>query len=186
MNYLDFIPYELIVEILLYLDIDELENPAKISTNVRSVIITKLFWIRKLQLEHMSEYIPFLGRNETDIEDYKEFMNIEEEIHEILYMTRDFDKQFLIKLKKYVDIKDLINKYTPEEIGNLVTLEDDDMEHIFIKYKGPNTYKYEAICIDIDIIIGELSKEEVKLLLIKLRLGDIYLESISYFEEGPL
>ena len=30
MNYLDFIPSELIIEILLYLDIDEIENFDKI------------------------------------------------------------------------------------------------------------------------------------------------------------
>ena len=184
MNYLDFIPPELIVEILLYLDIDEIENLSKISLNVRDVFNTKLFWIKKLQFDNMSEYIPFLGRNETHLNDYKEFMKIEEEIYSTLGMTRNFNGFITIKLKKYVDIRDLIHKYTPEEIANLITLKSDNISLTYIEYRGKHKYQYESTFVsNVDRVIGELSEEEVKLLLIKLRLAGINLESISNFEE---
>ena len=184
MNYLDLIPPELVVEILLYLDIDEIENLSKISTNVRSVINTKLFWIKKLQFDNMSEYIPFLGRKGTYLEDYKEFMKIEEDIYSILGMTRNFSGFISIKFKKYVDIRDLIDKYTPQEIGNLVTLGSDYISIIYIEYIGKHKHQYETTFVgNVDRIIGELSEEEVKLLLIKLRLAGINLDSITNFEE---
>ena len=184
MNYLDFIPPELVIEILLYLDIDEIENLSKISLNVRDVFNAKLFWIKKLQFDNMSEYIPFLGRKGTYLEDYKEFMKIEEDIYSILGMTRNFNGWISIKLKKYVDIRDLIDKYTPKEIGNLVTLGSDNISLTYIEYRGKHKYQYESTFVgNVNRVIGELSEEEVKLLLIKLRLAGINLDSITNFEE---
>ena len=182
MNYLDYIPPELVVEILLYLDIDEIENLSKISTNVRDVIDTKLFWIKKLQFDNMSEYIPFLGRKGTYLEDYKEFMEIEEEI----YHTK-FAAWLTIRLKRDVDIKDLIEDYTPEEIADLITLKKDASEVIEIEYKGSLGYEYIIFnskkLPNLPSTRGELSEEEAKVLLIKLRLGGVILKSIGNWVE---
>ena len=184
MNYLDLIPPELVVEILLYLNIDDIQNLMILYRNVRNVINTKLFWIKKLQLEKMREYIPFLGGNRTYIEDYKEFMEIEEEVYNILTILRTFNGAIDLRFEKDVDIKDLVHKYTPREIAKLITFRSDIVHDIYIEYKGrfkgKYKYQYGANFIDENIlnVTAGLNEEEVKILLIKLRLGGISLNSV--------
>ena len=61
MNYLDLIPTELVIEILLYLDTKDLESLSKVSGIVDKKIKDKYFWIKKFQFDNLHKYIDYLG-----------------------------------------------------------------------------------------------------------------------------
>ena len=92
MSYLDQLPNELLIEIFLYLDIEDLERTNPI------IIESRVFWTRKLKNVNMEEYVSFLGlyklinkiqgRNNCYLEDYSKFVNVKRKFHKISQMIR--------------------------------------------------------------------------------------------------
>ena len=151
------------------------------------MINTRLFWIKKLQLQSMNNYISFSRRMGTYLEDYKDFKEIEQEVYDILLTIREFRGEVTLKLKECIDIKNLIYKYTPEEIVDLVKLETREMEIIYITYRGRSNQKhiyvyFASLILENVNLEGELTEDEIKILLIKLLLAGIDLNSITNIE----
>src|SRR5436305_7541351 len=121
MNYFEFVPIELISQILLYLDVDEIEQSIEVYPQFKSVINQKIFWIMKLKLDKLSDYIPYLGTIKEGIRDYHNFRDINIYINNFMRGFKEVGAHLYFNISNNIDIKELINNFTLKEFSNNVS-----------------------------------------------------------------
>ena len=164
-TYLDFLPSELLSEILWHLDIDEIENVLDVSEFVQTIINSRVFWINRLLTDNMEKYIQFLGTFDNGLEDYREFMSVEEDVVDFISGFKRYGSQINFKVLDEVDVKELIYDYNLDEVA--AATQNTNEEAVVENIKG----KYIFIPVTSETKKRtDLTKEEFKLLLIKLSL----------------
>ena len=100
---LEFLPIELLSEIILHLEPDYIENVTKVSKLAQSVINSKIFWINKLIINKMNEYIPFMSvinLYSDSLDEYKDFIIIEQNVTNVLGAFKMYGRFIEFKLSK--------------------------------------------------------------------------------------
>ena len=177
-TYLDLLPLDILAEILIYVDTDDIQN--LYIFNIKDILQSRIFWIKRLQYEKLNIYIPFLGKLKEDyINEYFRFLEIHRDISEFAYYFKVYSAYMSIENSSDTDINTLI---------------DGDLE-TFINCIGKckygcdisissnrNIIKYYNSCKN-STNSGKLSDEEFKSLLIKLTISGFNLYELSNLEE---
>ena len=118
-TFFDLIPDEITYQILLYLDIDDIDSLSH-DFRIDKIIKSKLFWIQKLTKDKMELYIPFLTKfTDNYIDQYYEFVRISERVDELIKSFMDYPIMMGILIPDEVELDDIINDFTIEEIRQL-------------------------------------------------------------------
>jgi len=175
-NYLDYIPTDLFGEILLYLSIEDIEILSQY--NIKYILESRIFWIKRLQYEHLNLYIPLLGRlKEEYFYEYAKFLSIEIDVSEFIYYFKEYSAYMSIKISGN-DITKLIDNDIETFIENVDSSKYDCGVAISSKRKK---ILYHSNCIE--SLDGSLSDEEFRLLLIKLTISGFNLHELSNLDE---
>ena len=178
-TYLNFLPSELLSEILWYLDIDEIENVLEVSEFVQRVVDSRVFWINKLTFDDMEEYIQFLGTFDNGFEDYRGFMSVEEDVVNFMSGFKRYGGHMEFPISIEVDVKELINDYTLDEFKEAI--QDFEGEIMIENFRGKYSYFFNKSGISDEI--GVLTAKELGLLLIKLSLAGQNIFELSNLEK---
>lgn len=174
--YFDYLPDELLGEILLYLGPFDILYLSE-SINTESVICSKIFWINKLSYTEMEEYIPFLSLlKDRFLDEYFKILEIDEKVQIFIDMLERNEGFLLLKTINNIGLKQLIDYHLNEFKSEVTFGKYGDGIQIYYKkqiyYKNVNSSKVE-----------KLSNEEFKLLIIKLLVSDFKLYEMSNLYE---
>ena len=175
--YLNFLPLELIGEILLYSDVESIKNLAKL-LDINEIIMSTMFWVNKLKLDGLDIYIQFLG----ETQDYQNFYNINNNISNFIFLFKKFNENLLFDTTSKIDIRDLINSFSLKKFGSVIDISKQDY-YISIRYIYYNTYRCIQASVYGEYEIVSITESEFKLLLIKLLLVNIDIYSLSNLDD---
>ena len=180
-NYIsEFIPIELLSEILLYLNYEEIENVIKIAPLGKRLLNLDVFWKNKLKFDDMTEYIPYLGTLNTmnSFTDYYALMDINRKVIDFTNKFNIFKGRLSFEISDTIDVNQLISKdlFKFSEIMNEVDYSSS--RQITIRNKKGNRI-YSIKFLDGYIVHGKLTDNEFKLLLIKFYLSGIDVYELS-------
>ena len=164
--YLNFLPSELIEEILLYSDVESIKKLSELietSNMVNKIIVNRTFWVDKLTIDGVEIYLELLDYYKNYLLTYYDILLYLNYINKFLtYIHNKYPIMIAtnskMNLKKFIHLN-LLNFKKESNHGNFI---------IYIKYENggfknlSSPLKYEVI-----------SNDEIKLLLIKLILIDV-------------
>ena len=178
-TYFNYIPYELIEIIMLYMPsfTSKEVNYLKFQTAfpeikyIKDILNSKIFWINRLKDEKLDEYIPFLGHNNNYIEDYKQFVNIKNNVNTIISeCDQIFFPQLAFRIKENININELITTLDLKNFKNMIPDLRSEPKHIVIFRKIGNDYNYLYLHGSNKIYSKDITIDNFILVLIKLYL----------------
>ena len=165
-NYLEFLPNEIITNILIYLSYENLKILFRIDqlNPIKSLLFEKSFWIDKLKHDNIEEYIPYMGQLSGEyILQYLAFININDRLE-----SRDLKPRIIVI--NIFKIFEIVKTYDLLVIAKIVL---ENTTHVFIK-NFDDGYKYSTDKDGLNIVVILPSKQS-KELIIKSILAQAYL-----------
>jgi len=187
MNYFNFLPEELVTEVIVYLDIDEIKLFQTFYGN-KLDLTSKLFWINKLKYDKLEEYIPFLGitKGGNYLGEYESFVDTDENVNNFMTGFKRVRSNLVFYILPEVDTEELINtidigEFDKMTVGEMEVIDLVDViqfEYMNRKYKFVRTSNRRM-----GFTPGEITEKQFKLLLIKLELVGYNIFALSDLEE---
>ena len=192
-SYLDFIPNEILTQIFIYLDVDNLESIKGTYQSIDNLLMSKLFWINKLNSEGLSRYTRYLGKFETEsslipgsyINDYYKIHEATDEADFIYKNLEKYQTELLLPVNRDVDVQKFIHS------DNLIFIKNSILKHIQFRYlvfdKPKNAHKIDEWNIKYKLIdtyiTTSITDEDFRFLLSKLILTGINVIKFTQLEE---
>jgi len=203
MSYLDYLPREIITEILYYIksiDNRDFASLIQVYPFIKNIIKNKYFWINKLIRESLGDYTPWVDNSSIDYKNhfiyrhYERYSDIDPDLKYLdqylsLIDISEFIDWFMKNFKNYdvilpLSIKagsDLSKIYKDTDLNyledSLIMSVNDETDDYLIRHKKDDIYRYDLIKYYNNP--KEFSEQQFKTLITKMVLLGINIDKES-------